>query len=306
MKGILLAVTTAVLWGILAIALKVALNYFDSYTIVWLRFLVATLTLVTYYAFAKPALLNIYKRPPWKMLLAASLLAGNYIGYVQGIHYAGPAVTQIIIQTGPVILGIIGFSIFKEKISLLRGIGFAIATIGFLVFYFNQINEMHSPKEALNIGVLWILGAAVSWASYAFLNKKLVQKYHPQQINLIIFGLPSLLFLPTVDFSLFTLSYEWWVWLLMVALGLNTVVAYGTLSAAFKYTEANKISIVIIMNPIITFIALELLLLLDINWFVISKVSTLAYVGALLVILGTILAVGISTKKKKLSTSSSN
>ncbi len=298
MKGILLAATTAILWGILAIALKVALNYFDSYTIVWFRFTVATLVLVSYFAFTKPSLLNVYKRPPWMMLLAATLLAGNYIGYMQGIHYAGPAVTQIIIQIGPVILGIIGFTIFNEKITLARGLGFVVATIGFIVFYLNQINDIAPHKSTLNIGVLWTIGAAASWSGYAFINKKLVNKYHAQQINLIIFSLPILLFLPTVNFHFFTLSYDWWVWLLMLALGLNTVIAYGTLSTAFKYAEANKISIVIIMNPVITFIVLELLLLLNINWFPINKVSTLAYAGALLVILGTILAVGLPQNKK--------
>jgi len=298
MKGILLAATTAFLWGILAIALKVALNYFDSYTIVWTRFTVATFILVVYFAIVKPDRLKIYTRPPGLMLLAAVLLAGNYIGYMQGIHYAGPAVTQIIIQTGPVILGIIGFSVFKEKLSFIRGIGFGIAIIGFLMFYFFQSSDMGELKTAMNSGVLWTLGGATSWSVYAYLNKRLVLKYHPQQVNLIIFGLPVLLFLPTVDFSLFLKSYEWWVWLLLIALGVNTVIAYGTLSAAFKYTEANKISIVIIMNPIITFLVLELLLIFEITWFPLSQVSIWAYIGAMLVIMGTMLAVGLSSKKK--------
>jgi drug/metabolite transporter (DMT)-like permease len=298
MKGILLAATTALLWGVLAIALKVALSYFDSYTIVWFRFFIATLVLIGYYSYKKPAMLSVYKRPPLMMIAGAVLLAGNYIGYMQGINYAGPAVTQIIIQTGPVMLGIIGFAVFKEKITISRAIGFTIATIGFIVFYYNQLNKLISQKEALNTGVLWILGAAGSWAGYAFFNKKLVLKYHPQQINLIIFGLPVLLFLPFVNFELFTQNYEWWVWALMIALGLNTVVAYGALSAAFKYTEANKISIVIIMNPVITFITLELLVFLELNWFPIDKVSPLAYAGAFLVIIGTVLAIGLSAAKK--------
>ncbi|WP_289053572.1 DMT family transporter [Carboxylicivirga marina] len=298
MKGILLASTTAILWGILAIALKIALNYFDSYTIVWFRFLVATTVLATYYAIKKPSMLSVYKKPPLLMVVGAILLAGNYIGYMQGINYAGPGATQIIIQTGPVMLGIIGFTVFKERLTISRALGFAIATVGFFVFYYNQSNVVVIQKFELFKGVLWTLGAAASWAGYAFVNKKLVLKYHPQQINLIIFGLPILLFLPTVDFHSFTQTYEWWVWLLMLALGLNTVVAYGTLSAAFKYTEANKISIVIIMNPIITFVILEVLLLLNISWFPINKVSMMAYVGALLVLGGTMLAIGLSQKKK--------
>lgn len=297
MKGILLAAITAVLWGVLAIALKVALNYFDSYTIVWFRFFVATIVLVTYYIFTKPSLLKVYKKPPKMMLLGGVLLAANYIGYMQGVNYAGPGFTQIIIQTGPVTLGITGFVVFKEKLTPLHAFGFIIALTGFFIFYYNQADTFVLGKEALQTGVLWVLGGAFSWAGYAFINKKLVLQYHPQQINLIIFSLPVLLFLPTVDFSLFTEPYEWWVWLLMIALGLNTVVAYGTLSAAFKYTEANKISIVLIMNPVITFIILEILQVLNVNWFIINDVSVLSYVGALFVISGTIMAVAISNRK---------
>ncbi|WP_153633243.1 EamA family transporter [Prolixibacter sp. SD074] len=44
-KGVLLAMTTAFLWGFLAIALKVASTMVDSYTIVWFRFTVAFLAL---------------------------------------------------------------------------------------------------------------------------------------------------------------------------------------------------------------------------------------------------------------------
>ncbi|MBI9061602.1 MAG: hypothetical protein JEZ14_06410 [Marinilabiliaceae bacterium] len=43
-------------------------------------------------------------------------------------------------------------------------------------------------------------------------------------------------------------------------MGLNREVAYGTLTASLKYTDANKISIIITMNPIITFVLLVLLI----------------------------------------------
>lgn len=296
-KGILLATTTAILWGMLAIALKVGLNYFDSYTIVWSRFFIAALCLIIYYAFKKPSYLKVYRKPPWLMVLAAIFLGGNYIGYMQGVNYAGPAVTQIVIQIGPILLGLIGFVLFKEKITWVRAIGFVVAGIGFVIFYASQISEFAADREDFIIGVLWILFAAVSWTSYAVANKKLVQKWPPQQVNLIVFALPALIFMPTADFSIFLNEYEWWVWVLLLALGLNTVVAYGTLAASFKYAEANRISIVITMNPIITFIILEVLLLFEAEWFQIKPVPLIAYMGAALVILGAIIAVGLKKKR---------
>lgn len=297
-KGILLAATTAILWGVLAIALKVSLKYFDAYTVVWFRFFVASIVLSVFFAIKKPQYLKVFRKPPWMMLLAATLLGGNYIGYMQGVKLAGPAVTQIVIQSGPVLLGLLGFIFFKEKINLIRSIGFAVAGVGFLVFYYYQLNAVGVNQDSLINGVLWILFAAVSWTGYAVVNKFLVQKWPSQQINLIVFSLPVLLFLPFVNVSQFLMSHEPWVWVLMIALGLNTVVAYGTLSASFKYAEANRISIVITMNPIITFLLLEILILLQAQWFPIVDVSIMAYVGAVMVIVGAILAVGIKRKIK--------
>jgi len=295
-KGVLLAATTAALWGMLAIGLKVSLNYFDSYTVVWFRFFVAASSLFIYYGFRKPSFLKVLRKPPLFMLLAGLFLGFNYIGFMQGVNYAGPAATQIIIQAGPISLGLIGFIFFKEKITLIRGIGFLIATLGFATFYFYQISEFGADRKEFTKGVAWILFGAFSWTSYAIVNKKLVAQWHPQQINLIVFALPVLLFLPMADFNLLTVNHEWWVWLLMIALGVNTIIAYGTLAASFKYAETNRISIIITLNPIITFICLEIMMALNINWFNMKPVPNMAFAGAALVLFGAILAVGLKRK----------
>lgn len=295
-KGVLLATTTAFLWALLAIGLKVALNYFDPYTVVWFRFFVATICLSIYFMLKKPSYLKVFQKPHWMMLLAGFFLGCNYIGYMQGVNFAGPAATQIVIQTGPILLGFIGFVFFKESLSPLRAIGFVVATIGFAIFYTYQLTGFGADKDTFIKGIAWILFAAVSWTTYAVFNKKLVTYKPPQQVNLIVFALPTLLFLPLVDFSLFTQAHTWWVWLLMTALGLNTLVAYGTLAASFKYTEANRIGIIITLNPIITLILLEIMMVMDVQWFEIKQVPLPAFLGAALVIGGAILAVGINRK----------
>jgi len=297
-KGLLLATTTAFLWGFLAVALKIALNYFDSYTIVWFRFALAFMVLLCFYGMKKPEYLRVFRKPPLLLIAAAVLLGANYIGFMQGVNYAGPGATQVIIQAGPITLGVVGFLFFKEKVTWIRGIGFGIAAIGFGFFYYQQLKEFVSNSEALNAGVFWTLFAAWSWTGYAVLSKVLVRKWPAQQLNLIIYGLPALLFIPLADFSAFSQPLAWWVWLLMIFLGLNTVVAYGALTASFKYADANKISIIITMNPIITFILLELLIHFEANWFPLTSFPPMAYAGAALVLVGAILAVGKTTKKK--------
>jgi len=293
MKGLIFAAVTATLWGFLAVALKIALKYFDAYTIVWFRFFIAFNVLLLYYSFFKPAYLKILFKPPIMLVVAAALLSYNYLGFMQGVNYAGPGVTQVLIQAGAISLGLVGIIFFKEKINLIRGIGFAVAGSGFSLFYYQQIKELLLNVSDLNKGVIWILTAAFAWTGYAIIFKILVRKWPTQQLNIFLYALPVLIFIPLADFSLFFKSYPWYIWLLMVFLGLNTVVAYGALSLAFKYADANRISIVITLNPIITFTILETLLYYNIQWIEITPFSVISYIGALLVIVGAILAVGM-------------
>lgn len=293
LKGLIFAAITATLWGFLAVALKIALKYFDAYTIVWFRFFIAFNVLLLYYLFVKPSYLKILYKPPWLLIIAAILLSYNYLGFMQGVNYAGPGVTQVLIQAGAISLGLVGIIFFKEKITLIRGIGFGIAGFGFELFYYQQLKELILNVSDLNRGVIWILTAAFSWTGYAIIFKVLVKKWPTQQLNIFLYALPVLLFIPLVDFSVFHNHYPWYIWVLMVFLGLNTVIAYGSLSMAFKYADANRISIVITLNPIITFLILEALLYYNINWIEITPFSVISYIGALLVIFGAILAVGL-------------
>jgi len=292
-KGLIYAGITSVLWGFLAVALKIALKYFDPYTIVWFRFFVAFNVLIIYYALVRPSWLTILYRPPGLLVLAAVLLSYNYIGFMQGINYAGPGITQVLIQAGAISLGLVGFIFFREKINLVRGAGFILAGIGFILFYSQQLKEFVKNESLLNQGVIWTLSAALAWTGYAIIFKVLVRKMPSQQLNIFLYGLPVLLFIPFTDFSSFFHPIPWYIWVLMIFLGLNTVLAYGSLSLAFKYAEANRISIVITLNPIITFALLEILLFFHVTWIEITPFTVLAYVGAFLVIIGAVMAVGL-------------
>ena len=296
-KGLLLAVTCALMWGLLAIALKVALNFVDSYTIVWWRFTVSFIFLVLYFLIKGPRSLLILRKPPLLLMLAGLLLGINFIGFMQGIHYAGPAVSQVIIQAGAITLALVGFLFFRETVTPIRLAGFIIAFTGFVFFYYHQLTGVSYGGKAFQTGVVWTLIGAWSWTGYAILNKILVRKIEPSQINLILYGLPMLMYLPFADFKVLFAPHSIGVWLLLLFLAFNTIIAYGALSMALKYTEANRISIIITLNPIITFIILEILLWLDVHWFVSPPMAPLAYVGAVLVLAGAILAIGVGKRK---------
>ena len=290
-RGIIYASITALFWGFLSIALKVSLQFMPAINIVWFRFLFAFLSLFIYFLFTQPKKLAILKKPPLLALIAALGLSINYIGFTTGIDFTSPNTAQVIMQIGPILLGIIGFIVYKERINRMQILGFGIAFIGLSIFYINQIEGMLEDKVNLfNKGFFWVLAGALGWVLYAALQKQLVKSFEAQLMNLIIFALPTLLFFPLVDFSLFApLSFN--QWLLMIFLGLNTIIAYGFFALAFKYTQVNKVSVIISLNPILTFLAMTTLFYLDVHWIETSLMGYKTFAGAVLVIFGAIFVI---------------
>ena len=287
-KGILYAAITAIFWGFLAIVLKIIDSDVEPETIVWFRFLLAFLMLAGWQAANDKSAFKLMLKPPLLLIVATLALSWNYISFMMGVHYTTPSNAQLFIQFGPILLAVAGLAFFGEKINKLQIIGFAIAISGMAFFYRDQLLAFFDAQKNYNLGVAYTLTSAVAWATYAILQKKLVGKYSTESLNLFTFGLPIFLYLPFVNFgSLLHLS--WVTWLLLLFVGLNTLFSYTFLSMALKNTEANKVSVIIIINPVITFITMGILTRLNVSWIEHERFSVITILGALLVISGAIL-----------------
>jgi len=297
LKGVLFASITALFWGFLAIALKVATQKFEVVNLVWFRFAFAFIMLFGYFLIKDRRQLKILIHPPLLLLIAGLGLALNYYGFTTGVHHTSPNTAQVVIQFGPISLGLVGFIFFKEKINKKQMIGFGIALIGLALFYYNQVSTIFGKeKDIFNLGFFWILIAALAWLTYATLQKILVKTHDSQVLNLVIFGLPALIYTPFVSFSQFS-GISFGDWMLVIFLGANTLIAYGSLSLAFKYTDVNKVSVVITLNPIITFIAMSILYQLNVSWIDAKPMDLFTWIGALMVISGAVFVVFFRNKR---------
>ncbi len=294
-KGIFYAALTAFFWGFLAIALKVAVQEVSPNTIVWFRFLIAFGFLAIWQAFNNPKSFSILYKPPFLLVIAALALSWNYMGFMLGIHYTTPSNAQLFIQTGPITLAILGVWFFKEKINITQLVGFLLALAGLALFYKQQLQSVSGAEIIYNKGVLFTLSGAAAWTTYAVLQKKLVKKHSSASLNLFLFGLPILIYLPFIDLSP-VLQLHWTWWLLLIFLGTNTLIAYSSISLALKYTEANKVSIIIILNPMITFLVMGILTYQNVSWINPENFTVFSIIGALMVFSGAMLVV----KKKKI------
>ena len=297
-KGLLYTLVTVLMWGVLAIALKIASKVIDSPTIVWFRFSLAFTGMFIGLMIRNPKELKILYKPSWLIVISSLALAWNYIGFMLGVQYTSPSNAQVVVQAGPIILAILGVAFFKEELSAMQAFGFFLALAGFWIFYQQHLSAMPGQADEYTKGMLIALSGAVTWSVYAALQKKLVLRYSVGTLNVFIFGLPVLLYLPFVNFSsLAHLSLGYW--LLLIFLGANTLISYGCLSLALKYMEAGKVSVLLIMNPIITFVIMGVLTWLQVSWIAGEHFSVLSVAGAFIALLGAILVVRKRKNREK-------
>ncbi len=294
-KGILYALSAALVWGFLAISLKVTLNYVPPLTIVWMRFTVAFLVLWAVLFLKERSALQVLKKPPPLAILAAVALTFNYIGYIKGLDLTTPSNAQVIIQLAPLLLVVVGLIIYKEKVSAHQIFGFVVALFGFGVFYRDQISQLLGSPDNYNTGVTWVVGSALAWVLFASLQKGLVQKFHAQGLNLLIYLIPVILLIPWVDFEV-VVSLSLPLWALMIFLGLNTLLAYGAIAEAFRFLPANKVGIIVTINPIITIVTMGLLTSIGVSWIEPQRISLYGFLGAILILAGVITAIILQRK----------
>jgi drug/metabolite transporter (DMT)-like permease len=288
--GLSLSLTTVCLWGVLPIALKVVLQAVDVYTVTWFRFLVSFWLLAIY--LGVKGQLGIGRQKLGKtrldlLAIATLFLAANYLFYLKGLQETSPTNAQVIIQLAPVMMGIGGLMIFKERYTLRQWVALGILVLGMLLFFNEHLHHLATAPTQYLWGSVYIVIAAATWAVYALAQKQLLQQIPSTIIMLVIYGGSALLFTPFVSpAALATLTPLQWGMLLFSAL--NTFIAYGAFAEALDHWEASKVSAVLSTTPIITLSSVFAVSLLFPTLVPLEPITGVAVTGAILVVLGSL------------------
>jgi len=274
-----MAVTAAVLWGLVPIVLKYLLSVCSIGTIIWFRFATSFLVLVAVYAVRDPRSFRVIKKPPLLGILAGLCLGANYYGSTMGVHLTSPSNAQVLGQIGPLLLSVAGMVYFKERLSPKQKLGLGLTLCGFIFFYQDQIRGLLVDHGMYIRGDLWIVFGSSIWAVFAISQKILVRRMTPQQANLIIYAVAALVFFPQVKFQEF-LQLPWAGWALLCFMGANTLVAYGALAVALKLIEANQVALVVVLNPVITMACMAFLSAYQLGWLGVENITFVGYFGA--------------------------
>jgi drug/metabolite transporter (DMT)-like permease len=285
--GLGLSLLTVFLWGILPIALTVTLQALDVYTVTWFRFLVAFGLLAVYLAVRQQLPeLDKLRSPGLGLLAIATIFLGlNYLLFLQGLDQTSPANAQVLIQLAAVLFGLGAIAVFKERYTLRQWLGLGTLTLGFALFFHEQLQNLITAPNTYLIGSGLLVVAAAAWAIYALAQKQLLQKLPSSNIMLIIYGGCALMFTPVATpqtiLSLNPLHLG-----MLLFCGLNTLVAYGAFAEALEHWEASRVSAVLALTPIFTLLSVWAVSSLMPNLIAPERLTALGVMGAILVVFG--------------------
>ncbi|MBP8227074.1 MAG: DMT family transporter [Pararheinheimera sp.] len=287
--GFSLALLTAVLWGLLPIALKWLLSSMSAATITWIRFIVAAVLVgVVLLVHRKiPSLGGLTKRKKLLILIAIAGLLLNYILYLNGLFLLTAETAQVVIQLAPFLMMLGAVYLFKERLLLWQKIGAWLLVFGLLLFFNDRLALLLTQFGSEGYGLLLVIAAAVAWACYALAQKQLLMSFNSQQIMWLIYMAGALCFLPAADLAP-VLELSGWQWSIVVFCCLNTIVAYGAFAEALQHWQAANVSAVLAITPLLT-IGFAQLLAYFYPQFPGESLNAWAWVGALLVVVGSML-----------------
>ncbi|TCP96930.1 EamA domain-containing membrane protein RarD [Cricetibacter osteomyelitidis] len=288
--GFCLAMITTMAWGSLPIALKQVLAVMNAQTIVFYRFVVASLALLLLLGFSKklPSLRSIVFNYRWLVIFGVLGLAGNFFLFNSSLNYIEPSVAQIFIHLSSFLMLICGVVVFKEKLGLHQKIGLLILIIGLILFFNDKLSFFLSLNQYF-IGVVLSVTAALVWVAYGMAQKLMLRSFTSQQILLMIYTGCALVFMPFAQFAQVQTA-NGFVLACFIYCCLNTLIGYGAYAEALNRWDVSKVSVVITLVPLFTILFSHIAHAFSPEHFANPALNTISYIGAFIVVLGAMLS----------------
>jgi len=286
-RGVALATVTALLWGTVPIAGKIALGGISPSLLSTGRLLLAAGALA---AFLKIRGRLRLRRPPRLVYLAGLGLGANYVLYMLGLSHSTAGTAQVLIQTAPLFLIVLSMALLGERPSPRQLLGMGLALAGVAVVSWS---DQERPEAGL--GMLLILASAASWAVYGVCHKRLGKDHTSGGTMTWIFLVAGLASLPTTiaDASLSPGPVEWAA---IAYLAANAIAAYVCFGECLRHIDASLASVICTLGPVVTLALVGLSNSLDGALIPYEAVPASKLAGAGLVMLGVVLAVARATR----------
>jgi drug/metabolite transporter (DMT)-like permease len=280
--GLLCGLGAASIWGGMYVVSKVVLEIIPPFALVTLRLILGILTLVV--------ILLFRGFPRISKIEFLQILGVGFVGYgvslslqFLGTKLSTAANGSLVTSATPAFVLLFAWMLLKERITTRRLIALIVATLGVIAVIDPRTAQL-DPE--LFLGNLFLIGAAVTWALYSVLVRKVTQNIDVLLFSLIAFigGLPV------------TLPAGAWEWSTLgvgeitpgvvggvLFLGvISTALAMVLWNTAFAYLDASLASLTFFAQPVVGSL---------LGWlFLGEKITPLFLLGGLLIGVGLIVS----------------
>ncbi|MFX1362727.1 MAG: DMT family transporter [Promethearchaeota archaeon] len=165
-------VLASLIWGSSFIVNKVGLEYVDAFNFSFLRFLIASITIIPVAISLRRIRLSLFKN---KLIwLVGAFNAAGFLFQYLGMTYTTASKSSLLVNSSVIIVAILSFLIFKEKFSNQKKLGVFAGFLGSaLLATGGNLTGLVSGEFAGNVLVFL---AGVFWAFFMVSNKKMVSE----------------------------------------------------------------------------------------------------------------------------------
>lgn len=259
--GIYAAVSIS-FWGISFVSTKAVLVQLEPFTLLVLRFGIASLFLfLLLFLFRQPLKIKMDYLPEVFILAVLGIFVHQII-QAAALKSIQASEAGWIISFSPIFTAVLASLFLKETFTLFKAAGMSIAVLGVLLI--TSYGQGGSLTFHANMGYALMILSTLNWAVYSILIKKLKIPYPALTIT---FYTSLIGFLMTIPFfmrnngwvQLTVLTQENWTHLLFLGIFVSAV-AYWFWGKALEVMEAAKVSSFLYFEPLATVIAAVILL----------------------------------------------
>lgn len=249
-KAYLLLILNAALWGFSVPIIKYSLNFTNSSTFLFYRFLIASISFIPVFWYFKK---HHRHHPSNLLLLIALALLGTpltlYPLFV-GLHYTSSIEASIIESSSPIFTVLASLLFLKEKVKPKETLGLIIAILGTSLLLVEPLLRF-APSSQNLFGNFLIILSNVFWTAFLLISKR--TKTNPIDLTLISFlvSVPFFFFVERSQPNAFNLNLSALPGIIYMAI-CGSIIAFWAYQEGQKYIQPGKASIISYLKPVFT------------------------------------------------------
>jgi drug/metabolite transporter (DMT)-like permease len=249
--GYLLIAVASIIWGTMGIFGEFAFAYgINPATLIALRLLVSSLTIVIPIALFRKELFRIQKRDLPKFLIFGIVATAlQRVTYFYAVDLTTVTMAAMLFYTYPIFVTIVASVFFKEKITPIAIFAIILTFSGTaLVVKVYETSWLDANLSGIIFGIL----SSIFFVFYFLITKELRNRY--TNWTLILYGeTTGAIALTPIIFSSFhyIINYPQQLWLLIITIAwFPNLLAYLLYSYALKHVKYSKGSILAVLEPL--------------------------------------------------------